>query len=175
MQYEKIAYGGETYYLNSRGYFWRPLKISGSVYLHNRVYVDQYGAIPKGHHVHHKDGDKRNNDISNLECLSPFEHKSAHIKLNHNKNLMQMTVSNIKDALAKIADINDDALFEPNKIVKMNLVVNTKLVPSVFTLYRLIKSGKLKAVTLGTGDAPRYFVKGKDLKKFLSNCYQLET
>ena len=88
---------------------------------------------------------------------------------------MQMTISDIQDALAKIADINDDALFEPNKIVKMKLVVNTKLVPSVFTLYRLIKSGKLKSITLGTGGAPRYFVKGGELKKFLSNCYQLKT
>ena len=36
--------------------------------------------VPKGYQIHHKDGDTFNNDISNLECLSPSEHSKIHPK-----------------------------------------------------------------------------------------------
>jgi len=34
--------------------------------------------IPTGHHIHHLDNDKTNNDIKNLLCLSPQEHFDIH-------------------------------------------------------------------------------------------------
>lgn len=34
--------------------------------------------IPKGYHIHHIDGNRNNNDISNLEMLSPDEHAKKH-------------------------------------------------------------------------------------------------
>jgi len=83
-------------------------------------------------------------------------------------------LNKIEDKIKEIKEINDDALFSPQAIVALGVVLNTKLVPSVFTFYRLVRSGKLKAVNLGSGDAPRYFVKGKDLKNFLAERYQLE-
>lgn len=44
------------------------------------VYVWEYynGEVPKGHHVHHKDFDKGNNEIDNLELLTEKEHLSLH-------------------------------------------------------------------------------------------------
>ena len=36
--------------------------------------------IPKGFHIHHLDGDKINNDIKNLVCVSPREHFEIHRK-----------------------------------------------------------------------------------------------
>lgn len=43
--------------------------------LHRAVYEFYSGEkIPKGFHVHHKDGDPFNNDHQNLECLSAKEH-----------------------------------------------------------------------------------------------------
>lgn len=44
------------------------------VFLHRRIYEDNYGPIPDGYHVHHKDGDTENNSPENLEALSPEEH-----------------------------------------------------------------------------------------------------
>ena len=36
--------------------------------------------IPDGYHIHHLDGDKTNNDIKNLVCVSPKDHFEIHRK-----------------------------------------------------------------------------------------------
>lgn len=87
---------------------------------------------------------------------------------------MKENVATLRERIKEIHAINDDALFDPKKVVKMRVVVNTQMKASVFTLYRLIKSGKLKSTNIGTGAKPRYFIKGKDLKAFLIDRYQLQ-
>lgn len=47
-------------------------------YLHRRVWEVHRGPIPKGHHIHHVDGDGANNAIENLECLSAADHERLH-------------------------------------------------------------------------------------------------
>lgn len=48
-------------------------------YEHHLVYWNTYGIIPKDEEIiHHKDGNKHNNDISNLELLTSTEHKKLH-------------------------------------------------------------------------------------------------
>jgi hypothetical protein len=39
--------------------------------------------IPKGYHVHHKDGDRTNDNPENLICVSPEEHAKLHQELGH--------------------------------------------------------------------------------------------
>lgn len=53
------------------------------------VYVWEYynGSVPAGYHVHHKDEDKSNNDISNLELKMGTEHLSFHGKEKFEKNM----------------------------------------------------------------------------------------
>ena len=46
--------------------------------LHRAVYKNHFGEIPDGLDVHHIDGDKANNDISNLELLSRSDHLRHH-------------------------------------------------------------------------------------------------
>lgn len=46
--------------------------------LHREVWKDHHGEIPEGNHIHHKDGDPTNNDIENLECVTPQEHAERH-------------------------------------------------------------------------------------------------
>lgn len=46
--------------------------------LHREIWRDHNGEIPDGHHIHHIDGDPTNNDIENLECVSPKEHAQRH-------------------------------------------------------------------------------------------------
>jgi len=48
------------------------------VYLHRMVYSGTYGNIPHGWHVHHKDNDRDNNVIENLEALPGKQHNKQH-------------------------------------------------------------------------------------------------
>ncbi len=43
-------------------------------YIHRDVYEYYFGEIPDGYDVHHKDGDRSNNDIGNLEIYTKSEH-----------------------------------------------------------------------------------------------------
>ena len=51
--------------------------------LHRMVWKSAFGPIPKGCHIHHKDGSPTNNLLSNLECLPASEHLS-HASRKHN-------------------------------------------------------------------------------------------
>lgn len=82
---------------------------------------------------------------------------------------------NFNDVQKKIEAIKGDKMMTPNEIVDLGLVLNTKLQPSMFTVYRLIKSGKLPAANLGNGAVPRFMVKGSDLKKYLKERYNITT
>lgn len=46
--------------------------------LHQAIWEHHNGPIPKGYHIHHKDGNTLNNDIANLECLSNKDHRRTH-------------------------------------------------------------------------------------------------
>lgn len=43
-----------------------------------RIWTVVNGAIPSRYHIHHKDGDYTNNDLTNLECLPGSKHNSLH-------------------------------------------------------------------------------------------------
>ena len=49
------------------------------VFLHRRIYEDNFGPIPSGWHIHHKDGNTENNSPDNLQLLSPSEHSKITI------------------------------------------------------------------------------------------------
>lgn len=46
--------------------------------LHEEVWIAAHGPIPPGGHIHHKDEDPLNNDLSNLEWMSAGEHNTHH-------------------------------------------------------------------------------------------------
>ncbi len=76
-------------------------------------------------------------------------------------------MATIKTLSNRVGKIKDAKLYKPEDIVKLRVVVNSNLVPSVFTVYRLIKSGALPAVNMSTIGKPRYFVRGADLKRLV--------
>ena len=81
------------------GKYYRGFK-DGKIRILNRdVWIAHYGAIPKGYDIHHKDENKYNNDISNLQCIT----RSEHTKLHHKLGSISHTSSNgVKlDALAR--------------------------------------------------------------------------
>ena len=76
----RATFNGRLYYLReSQGYYYSPRKDrSGLDMLHRMVFIHYNGEIPQGYCIHHKDGNKGNNDISNLECVKRSEHSHYH-------------------------------------------------------------------------------------------------
>lgn len=50
----------------------------GEVREHRMVWYDAYGEIPAGHDIHHKNGDRLDNRLENLECISHGDHTRHH-------------------------------------------------------------------------------------------------
>lgn len=87
MERETIIYNGKKYnrYPESkrrhlRAYFWRHDKWKEPPFaLHRQIWIDNFGEIPEGYVVHHKDKNTLNNDIDNLECIPFRKHCSNHM------------------------------------------------------------------------------------------------
>ena len=47
---------------------------------HITIYERHHGPVPYGFHVHHKNGNTMDNDPSNLEAVTPGDHKKLHSK-----------------------------------------------------------------------------------------------
>lgn len=80
-----IIFNGIKYYKQASGYYQRAETAKRSREnierrLHRAVWRFYKGEIPAGYHIHHKDENKDNNDINNLELLSPSQHTKLHSK-----------------------------------------------------------------------------------------------
>jgi len=61
--------------------------------LHRAIWIYHKGDILEGHHIHHKDANRLNNDIDNLECLE----QSIHHKIKwqeKRKEMLEAILSN---------------------------------------------------------------------------------
>lgn len=64
--------------ISNGGYF-----VTGkNTFLHRLIWESVNGEVPNGFDIHHKDGNKLNNSIDNLQCLPHAEHLSIHMKQN---------------------------------------------------------------------------------------------
>ena len=79
----KLATKFGTAYLTNNGYYLIGSRNEGNrnKYLHRMIWEDYYGfPIPKNYEIHHKDGNKENNCIMNLQLIRKTEHASLHKK-----------------------------------------------------------------------------------------------
>ena len=65
---KRQEFDGKSYYLCGM-YFQKNGKR-----LHRTVWEQANGPIPKGAHIHHKDGNRANNNLENLGCLGYKDH-----------------------------------------------------------------------------------------------------
>ena len=91
-----VEFNGETYQLVGKYYFLKSSTNEGrknAKQLHKAVWEYYNGReVPDGYHVHHKDFNCYNNDISNLEILPAKEHLALHGKevcRKHRKELLK--------------------------------------------------------------------------------------
>jgi len=75
-----LIFGGKAFKVDKSGY----MHMKG-IRLHRIIWEIHKGPIPKGFDIHHKDGNKLNNTIDNLECISHPEHLSLHMSQNSEK------------------------------------------------------------------------------------------
>jgi len=93
---------GKKYYLHKMGYYVRDERINGKrkrLLLHREIYKEIFGSIPSGHHIHHKDGNRLNNSLENLECISASDHLSLHRKYEASVGKLDYLVKGTKIAL----------------------------------------------------------------------------
>ncbi len=69
-------YFGKKFWQQKDGYWVNGMPIHAQRW----VWINHHGAIPDRMDIHHKDGDKSNNEIENLEMLSRSEHLKRHWK-----------------------------------------------------------------------------------------------
>lgn len=74
-----VIWDGKKYSLRSTSYYARTTKERGL--LHRDVWEKNNGPIPKGYDIHHKDGDKSNNDIENLRIMLHSDHTRKHFHI----------------------------------------------------------------------------------------------
>lgn len=83
MAKEYRVYFGKRFYKQKFGYWvlreWDKKNKFYCVFLaHRWVWENINGPIPKGMDIHHKDGNKDNNEVENLEMLSRSDHQKIH-------------------------------------------------------------------------------------------------
>ena len=104
---EAINYKGEWYYRYPDSPNWadkcyfrcRPDKLER--YLHRQIWIDNFGDIPDGYDIHHKDLNPLNNDISNLDCLPQSEH-------NHKHPITEVRLKLLREHLNRIRSLTVD-------------------------------------------------------------------
>ena len=88
-----IAYYNGKRFRREKNKYYKRIENGHSLYLHRYVYQNEVGEIPKGYDIHHIDGNKANNDISNLKLLTKAEHKKAHVS----EELAEIKRNNLKN------------------------------------------------------------------------------
>jgi predicted DNA-binding protein YlxM (UPF0122 family) len=72
----------------------------GYVKEHRLVWYNAYGEIPKGYHVHHRNGDKLDNRLENLELLSHRKHRDVLPELLRRVAELEEQVRRLQDELS---------------------------------------------------------------------------
>lgn len=75
-------YFGRKFYQDKQNGYWISCDYP-RIRAHRWVWISVHGPIPKGYHIHHKDEDRSNNDIENLELIERGRHQRHHMLQPH--------------------------------------------------------------------------------------------
>lgn len=111
MKRETIIYRGKKYhrYPESKRrqlkvYYWRhDTWKEPPVALHRQLWIDNFGEIPKGHIVHHKDGNSLNNLLDNFQLMERKEHSRMHMLTPERREMSrQIAIRRIPQSIAAL-------------------------------------------------------------------------
>jgi endogenous inhibitor of DNA gyrase (YacG/DUF329 family) len=99
MSYQIIVDGIKFTRDKKTGYYLASKKVGNKrPRLHVYIWEKNNGQVPKGYEIHHKDGDKDNNDISNFELLPRGKHQELHgADIKNNEVLLEKMRTNLKE------------------------------------------------------------------------------
>lgn len=84
-------------------------KHSRTLRIHRLVYEAFVGEVPKGFHIHHKDGNKQNNRLDNLELLHPSDHASE--SASHTNSINKLVEYNTQIKPKRIQQLTMSGVF----------------------------------------------------------------
>lgn len=58
----------------------KPSGKAQSFLVHRKVWEENFGEIPEGMVIHHKNGNKKDNRINNLKIVTRSEHRLIHLQ-----------------------------------------------------------------------------------------------
>src|SRR5437868_3804528 len=91
---------GKKFYLDKKTGYWISTSAK-KIRAHRWVWVCNFGEIEKGFHIHHKDGNKSNNSIDNLQKISAFNHLSMHASFPENRERSRKLCDEIRPLTKK--------------------------------------------------------------------------
>lgn len=136
--------------------------IKGYIYvndkpLHHLVWEKHYGKkVPKGYQIHHKDKNKTNNDINNLQLISASEHTRLHMSTENNPHYGKELKLDHKIAISKTR--NSTGFFRVSK------QYSDKFKQGFTYRYRYYENGKQKEIISVNLDKLREKVLSKNLE-----------
>lgn len=155
---------------------------------YRKIWESYYGTIPENFEIHHIDGNRNNNDISNLKCVSIEEHFNIHlnqndfgaalaisIRMNSDKEIIQKLASKFQKELLLANDHNFQKI---SKEKRSNISKNTikKRIDSNLPAFLNIKNTKENAKNAGKIASEKHsgFLDTKSIKhgsKYVKNTY----
>ena len=76
---DTAIFDGIEYYWDGR-YYTRHKGVPVPIRAHRELWMEAFGPIPEGYHIHHLDENRRNNSLSNLLVVKASEHTKGHMQ-----------------------------------------------------------------------------------------------
>ena len=91
---------GKKFYKDKKTGYW----ISSNcpkIRAHRWVWINHHGSIPKGYHIHHRNEDKSDNRIENLELIHGIRHVSYHMSTPERKEFSRNQANRVRHLTKK--------------------------------------------------------------------------